>query len=178
MNKSRATSRLAVIYLLRAADSIFIESVRRRYDSQASSIGPHITIVSAFTTCDSIDSVGNAIEYSLRNLNSFPVKIEGVSVHRGRYLFLNVVDGLGHLHSLRKGILGHLNNIKLELQVDYLPHITLGRFATEEAAYSALDEVKDNVAGMELFIDSISLVNVEMGRASCVEAQFGLLSRT
>lgn len=108
-----------------------ISDIRRQYDPLHQLIAPHVTVVFPFESDLTTEAL---IEHMQSVIHTSPFemvlsKVEAVE----QYLFLMVQKGNDEIRSLYDALhTGILSD--LETRKDYLPHVTIGRLASFEAA--------------------------------------------
>lgn len=149
-NKSQTGITRCVHVFPRFENSEALNAIREKYDHLHDLIEPHITLVFPFESSLTQADVKEAVSEALKNQNSFKVKaegLEGVDSH-GFYLFLKITDGkdiLKKLHyKLHEGALEAYQS-PWTRDGSFKPHITLGRFQSQEDlddAIKALESVE------------------------------------
>jgi 2'-5' RNA ligase len=110
-------------------DTTKIEAFRRKYDPHYNLIKPHITLIFPIdNTLISRLSLSEYVKSVINNWKSFNIELGGFKKSWDHWLFLLVQKGkkeIIELHDeLYQGILlPHLKN-----NLEYIPHITIGRF--------------------------------------------------
>ena len=138
-----------------------IDEIRAKYDPLAKLVRPHITIVFPFEMEITNDELSIILENRLRDIKSFEIEMQGFSKCEdrfGNYLFLNVVKGteiITQLHDLL-----YSNEFgEFDLEIPYMPHMTVGKLKTVDDLNNAYDSVMGNKT---LFKCIITKISVEM----------------
>jgi 2'-5' RNA ligase len=128
--------------MLESADQI--EAVRQRFDPLASVLNAHVTLVFPFTPSAEVAEVLYPhVAAAVADLAPFPIRLTRPTPADGNYLFLQVARGdrlLIQLHDrLYSGLLGPF----LSPAHSYVPHVTVGRFASAGALSAAAPEARE-----------------------------------
>jgi 2'-5' RNA ligase len=139
-----------------------IHSIRERYDPLAKYIAPHITLVFPFKSNIGGQEIKEHIKKQMKGIEPFHIELQGISKESGNYLFLNLSKGKEQIIELQrrlyKGILEDYYPDFLK-KVEFLPHLTVGRFESDPLCNMAFEELK----GMqEIFADRIDEIVVEI----------------
>src|SRR5688572_33434583 len=67
-----------------------VVSFRDRFDPLARRVPPHLTLVHPFTDMLSDSALEDHVRSVATTISPFPIKLEGVTLHEGEYVFLNV----------------------------------------------------------------------------------------
>ena len=122
-----------------------LQRIREAYDPLAELVRPHITLVFSFLSPMSNEELLRLLEQELHMVRPFRIVLHGISRHSdasGHYLYLNVehgADKLQRLHSI------FYENVFREFDegVEFVPHITLGKFRDAQAMEDAYDRLKE-----------------------------------
>lgn len=138
-----------------------IDEIRKKYDPLAALVRPHITLVFPFEIEMTNEKLSRVLDNRLKNVKPFHIKLKGVSKEKddfGNYLFLEVVEGMDKLCTIYN-ILYENEFKKLDLGLQYVPHMTIGKLPTVEL----LDDAYNHVKSMEdCFSTVVDKVSVEM----------------
>ena len=122
-----------------------LQQIRNDYDPLADLVRPHITLVFSFLSPMSNEELLEILERRLRMIRPFRIVLHGISKHSdasGHYLFLNVEHGAEKLQRLHS--IFYENEFReFEAGVEYVPHMTLGKFRDQRAMEEAYDRLKD-----------------------------------
>ena len=137
-----------------------LQKIREAYDPLADLVRPHITIVFSFLSPMSNEELLEILERHLRMVRPFRIIARGITKHSdasGHYLFLNVEHGAEKLQRLSS--IFYENEFREFAEgVEYVPHITLGRFRDEQA----MEEAYQRLKGMEdTFRTTVYRISVE-----------------
>jgi len=119
-----------------------IEQIRRQYDPLAPAVKAHITLVFPFESDLAADALRAHVRQAVQGIGPFPVQLQTITGHNGRYLFLNIKQGKNQLISLHDKLYSGILN-PYRHSFDYLPHVTIGRFQDERAFRQAFAAVQD-----------------------------------
>lgn len=78
-----------------------IEEIRKHHDPLYKLVDPHITLVFPFHSDFSMRQVREHVICTLKDINVFRLKMNGVSGGGGGYLFLNVIEGEDELTEIQ-----------------------------------------------------------------------------
>jgi 2'-5' RNA ligase len=153
-------------------NSEILDSYRKKYDPLYDLINIHITLVFPFKSKLTSKDIKEHIRSSLSGVESFNVICNGFSKSSDGYIFLNVIDGFDRLVSINdklySGILSNFRN----KDIDYSPHITIGKIEQEEK----LDSILFDLNSLNLFFkDNIKNIYTEIIDSkgnSIVESKF------
>ena len=138
-----------------------IDSIRLWYDPLANLIRPHITIVFPFESDMSNEELSEVLEERLKDIEPFDIELKGFTKHSeesGKYLFLNMTVGAEAVKNIHD--LLYANEFKpFDPGYKYVPHITVGKFDSEQMLNSAYEHVKSID---DLFMFTVGKISVEM----------------
>ncbi|MGN0437157.1 MAG: 2'-5' RNA ligase family protein [Lachnospiraceae bacterium] len=136
-----------------------IDDIRKQYDPLAEVISPHITIVFPFDMDVSNEELSEILDKRLADVKPFPIEIFGISKHEdrfGNYLFLNLTKGADDVIKLHD-LLYKNEFAKLDLGLEYVPHITVGKLENENKLNEAYEKIKEFNGKFSCVIDKISV---------------------
>ena len=155
-----------------------INEIRQKYDPLAELVRPHITIVFPFESDITNDELSGILNNRLSEFSPFNIELRGFSKHRdssGNYLFLDLTKGADVVRKMHDIL--YANEFKSYDQwgLEYLPHMTVGKFNTEMEMDEAYETIKNIDA---VFTTKVSRISVEMigenGRTSLKSGQVHL----
>ncbi len=153
-------------------NSEILDNYRKKYDPLYNLINVHITLVFPFKSKLTDNDVNEHIRGVLLGVESFKISLHGFSKSSDGYIFLNVIDGFEELVKLNdklySGILSNFRNKDIE----YSPHITIGKIEKEEE----LDSILFDLNSLNLFFkDNVRTIYTEIIDSkgnSIVESKF------
>jgi 2'-5' RNA ligase len=153
-------------------NSEILDNYRKKYDPLYNLINVHITLVFPFKSKLTHNDVKEHIRGVLLGVESFKISFHGFSKSSDGHIFLNVIDGFEELvrlnDKLYSGILSNFRNKDIE----YSPHITIGKIEKEEE----LDSILFDLNSLNLFFkDNIRIIYTEIIDSkgnSIVESKF------
>ena len=120
-----------------------INDIRKKYDSLADLVLPHITIVFPFDSKLTNDELSLHLKMCLNDIQSFGIELEGFSKQEnkhGNYLLLNVVQGIAAIKNIHDRLYkGELE--QFDIGYDYAPHMTVGKVSSVGLLNKAFDDV-------------------------------------
>lgn len=147
-----------------------IDAIRAEYDPLSQLVQPHITLAFPFELKLSDEELSTFIDDKLLGIRPFTIRLHGISKSEntyGNYLFLDVTEGnekLAYIHS--KLYTDELKGLKPEQ--NYVPHMTIGKFKTEEELMHAYDKVKGLKAEFRTVVDTISIEMIGKNEESMI----------
>jgi 2'-5' RNA ligase len=144
----------------------YVDSFRRRYDPQVTRIMPHITLAFARgleTVPWSLARAG--ILGDLREMPPFTVHVAetGVFVQNGFVLWLRPTVEHDELVSLRNIVLKPFPDVAFERPDDFVPHISIGFFGTQDALLKARDIVQRELHPFSFRVAYVSFLQADEG---------------
>lgn len=142
-----------------------INEIREKYDPVVTNVKPHITLVFPFESTIEKEELRNWLNQTLSNVKCFEVELEGVikiSNDSKLYLCLEVKKGKEEIRIISNKLYGEiLESYKPEWlnQVEFIPHMTIGKFENHEELNSAYKEIGDM---KEKFYSKVDKVSVEI----------------
>ncbi|WIV21145.1 2'-5' RNA ligase family protein [Paenibacillus polygoni] len=149
-----------------------IEEIRKQHDPLYQLVDPHVTLVFPFHSDFSKDQLREHIVSALKDINTFYLKIYGVSGGSGGYLFLNVIEGKDELSEIHNRLYtGMLEQYKPDFlyNTDYIPHMTIGRIADKEELERLIEHYKTMNETFEELIKEISVEIIGDDEESIIE---------
>ena len=147
-----------------AAD--YVDSFRRRYDPHAARIMSHITLAFGQSLeTEQWSRARSAVARDLGATSPFSIRVAdtGIFVDGGFVLWLRPVDEHGELLALRGIVLRSFPGVAFERPDDYVPHISIGFFATQEALIAARDTVERELHPFSFRVASIAFLQADEG---------------
>ena len=122
-----------------------IDKIREKYDPLAKMVRPHITIVFPFDIQLSDEEIEKILDNRLNGIKAFEIEFQGFSKCEdkfGNYLFLEVVRGSDIIEDIHDTL--YENEFKkLDLELPYTPHMTVGKLSSVDELNNAYEEIKD-----------------------------------
>jgi 2'-5' RNA ligase len=139
-----------------------IQEIREKYDPLYKHVEPHITLVFPFWSELSTEELRAHIMESVRGINRFNIKLQGISNGGNGYIFLDIQEGANQIIELHRklytGCLEPFYPLFLK-EYKYLPHITVGRVQDEA---KQVEIVKSYRTFNEVFEDELTTISVEI----------------
>ncbi|MDP4147682.1 MAG: 2'-5' RNA ligase family protein [Bacillota bacterium] len=138
-----------------------INDIRKKYDSLADLVLPHITLVFPFDSDMTNEELNIHLKEILSYVLSFKIELEGFSKQQdryGNYLFLNVGQGMDVIKSIHD-VLYKDKLKKFDAGYDYVPHMTVGKVFSVELIDKAFDDVNKC---KDKFSTVVKKISVEM----------------
>lgn len=111
-----------------------INGIRKKYDSLADLVLPHITLVFPYDSELTNDELNLYLKECLIGIQPFKIELQGFSKKEnkyGNYLLLNVVIGMDEIKLIHDRL--YKDKLKqFEIGYDYVPHMTVGRVSSIE----------------------------------------------
>lgn len=130
--------RSLLIFLL-APEIDQINLYRKTYDPLYEAIQPHITIVFPFESNLENDVLISRIKKAISGVKHFSIQLSGFSTHHspdGFYIFLDLLHGKKEIMDLHQSLYRDLQ-FNEDPQYIYNPHVTIGRFLSENEMTNA-----------------------------------------
>ena len=154
-------------------DKTSINELRDEYDPYRDLIGVHITVV--FPVRVDEQALSKHIECVLQQWNPFTIRLTGFVLSFDQWLFLTVGEGEDRITRLFEDLYTGLLAPHRRHDIDYIPHVGLGYFGTQEYNPSdptavPLDEARYGEAlqtaeaanfDYECVLDRLSLVGID-----------------
>ncbi|MFO8016120.1 MAG: 2'-5' RNA ligase family protein [Candidatus Woesearchaeota archaeon] len=139
-----------------------IERIRKRYVPDYEKTEPHITLVYPFEFKDQ-DRLKEHISESLKEFEPFEISLRGLQKSsEGYYLYLLVDKGeekiAGMHEKLNGGILKNFRNADMP---EYIAHLSIGVFGSEEEREKAIDDISRMDVKFETKVESIQLLTID-----------------
>lgn len=138
-----------------------IDSIRIKYDPLAKLVRPHITLVFPFDSDMSNDELSGVLDERLKDIPQFNLILQGFSKQSGpdgNWLCLDVIAGTEKLRTIHDVL--YANEFKPFYHgFVYVPHMTVGRFDTEEELDKAFEIVKKKT---DSFACKVNMISAEM----------------
>src|SRR5215218_7234155 len=115
-----------------------IHRYRERFDPLANKIAPHVTLVFPFESAEvEGDALVDYVAERIRGMGSFDLEVPLPAVFEEGYVYLRIDSGAGRVRRMHDSLYaGDLRRL-LRTEVEYVPHITIGRYADERAEFEA-----------------------------------------
>ena len=138
-----------------------IQNIREKYDRLYMLVPPHITLVFPFTDDISNEDLYIKLKELIKDTKKFNVKFEGLSLSDDNFIFLNCVLGSKNIIDLHDKIYNNILPTHFKKDVEYVPHITLGKS-------NNIENLKDFDYEFETIIDEISLEEIGKNEESII----------
>lgn len=136
-----------------------LDNIRSEYDPLAKLVRPHITLVFPFKSHMSDKELAQILNARLHSLKSFHLSMGGVSKQEnvfGNYLFLDVSQGTEEICRIHKML--YDNEFKeFDIGLQYIPHITLGKFDTVPLLDNAFNKIGTMITAFHTTVNRISV---------------------
>jgi hypothetical protein len=123
-----------VVYFVPSALAKQVQPFREEYDPTARLIEPHLTIVFPVAGL-SEDVLAEHIAGVLKSWSPFTIQLTGFSKSWDQWLFLLVGNGNERVVKLHDELYAGILAPHLRKDLDYVPHVGLGHFATAGERY-------------------------------------------
>ena len=156
-----------------------IDKIRDKYDPLVNNVRPHITLVFPFESNIETEALKTHISTAVSEFSRFNIVLSQFTPDDtfGRYLFLNVHEGIEVIKKLHKkiytGILKEYYPDWLSEDV-YLPHITVGKFGSDEELAKAAADVKNIDDEFKTIVNKISVEIIDENEDSIIEVEVPL----
>src|SRR2546426_1185981 len=130
-----------VVYFLPSALAKQLQSFREEYDPTARLIEPHLTIVFPVAGL-SKEVVAQHVGRVLEKWSPFTIQFTGFTKSWDQWLFLLVGRGNQQVVELHDQLYSGILAPHLWKDLDYVPHVGLGHFATTEERYDVLNPTR------------------------------------
>lgn len=154
-----------------------IDRIREKYDPLADKVKPHITLVFPFNSQISSPELENHIKEIVSKISPFHLSLQKITPAKGNYLFLNVDQGkeeIIKLHQLLyQGLLADYYPKWLK-DIEYLPHMTVGKIENEADFIKAVEETKKMDELFTTIVDKISVEIIGEEDESIIEMELPL----
>ena len=157
-----------------------INSIRDKYDPLAEHVRPHITLVFTFESNLISEDIKEHLTQVLKEVSPFKLTLQQIvkiDNPLGKYLFLSIKEGKEQLVDLNKRLYtGILQAHKPEWlnENTYLPHMTLGCFASTAELETAYKETQVITESFSTIVEKISVEIVDDNEDSIIEAEVSL----
>ncbi|MBA3239484.1 MAG: 2'-5' RNA ligase family protein [Parachlamydiaceae bacterium] len=132
-----------------------IEILRIQYDPLFKLILPHITLVFPFESTISTQALYEHIQWVLKDINPFLIKLHDFTGTFDQYIFLNVKKGNDQIIELHDRLYsGLLSNFR-DFRFSFHPHLTIGKFRDEKMLVTALAKMSLDRTQFETEISKI-----------------------
>ena len=159
-----------------------INALRRQYDPNYNLIAPHITLVFPFSEEVNEQGLMDHINNVLREKRSFKITLSGLRKSDDHWLFLLIDDGKQDLIELHNRLYTGILAPYLVAGIEYIPHLSLGRFAQSDATaacergkkcpfdsqnyWEALKKAREQNLYYECMVDRIHLLKIDAEKIS------------
>lgn len=158
-----------------------INEIREIYDPVVNNVKPHITLVFPFESSIGEDELRKWLTVTLKNTRCFEVEVKDVikiSSDSMFYLCLEVKKGRKEIKKisskLYRGILKEYKPKWLN-HVEFIPHMTIGKFTNAEELNSAYEEISSLKEKFHSKVDKVSVEIVIENDVAIREIEVDLL---
>lgn len=146
-----------------AAD--YVNDFRRRYDPHVARILPHITLAVApeLDACDWMPARPR-IKQALAQISPFTVHVAELGTFMDDpVLWLRPTTPHGELLTLRQMTLGSFPDVEFDRVDDFVPHISIGFFASHQALLQAMNAVRPELIPFSFRVAYVSYLQADEG---------------
>ena len=168
-------TKLAVVAYptLEERDHEWIESIRARYDPQASWVRPHFTLV--FPAEALTETVVAEASRVLSRQGSMPFAVRRAAAHRdpagvGGHVFLVPDEGHDEIVALHDRLYAGVLRPYLRADLPYVPHITVGARPSFEECERLADQLNEAHSVLRGTLQDVEVLEVGDGEVRCVKA--------
>jgi 2'-5' RNA ligase len=151
----------------------YVDTFRQRYDPAMAHIMPHITLAFA-QELDTADWMlaRPRIHVALSQITPFEIHVSRVATFAdGLVMWLQPTDEHGELVMLRQTILELLPGVAFDRIHDFVPHISIGFFASHEVLDEARAAVQRELVPFSFAVSAVSFLQADQGNVwQCVDA--------
>jgi 2'-5' RNA ligase len=152
-----------------------IEAIRKRFDPMAGVLGFHVTIVFPFS---GPPAVAEHVQRRLENVAPFDFELGGPVRGDEVYVFLQVMRGVGAFLELHGSLYSAPLAPHLSSEHRYVPHMTIGRLPTAEAANVAIETAAAHIpSAMRGTVRSLALYRTRRSATGRSRNHFSALKR-
>lgn len=155
-----------------------IESVRQRIDPQAGMIAAHVTLVFPFQSPLPSGAIRSHVAGVAERTAAFRVRLAGVRISDGEYLYLDIDEGRQHVIALHQQLYtGPLADFHSS-ERPYEPHVTIGRSADARALEDARLYASPLVPASYAAIDELAIFRLDAPDVGSVDSSVPLALTT
>ncbi|WP_125606397.1 2'-5' RNA ligase family protein [Lapidilactobacillus bayanensis] len=139
-----------------------IDQIRAQYDSLATHIRPHISLVFPFeSSCPDVLII-DAVKRIATQFGSFAIQLSNVGgAPEAGYVWLEVANGSAIITALHDALYQQLEFSRyLRADLAYIPHVTIGQGLNEEVAKNLLSQLQAKNWQFETVVNSISIEHI------------------
>jgi hypothetical protein len=151
--------------VLKAVDRDWIQSIRRQFDPQYEFIDPHFTLLfpTQQANRETLEAhvracVWSTVHFPFVLRCALPVKDAFSPL---THLFLAPDEGFSNLVRLHDILYSGTMMVELNLNIPYIPHITVGAFNEASACKHAADILNERSFSIEGTIECVNLLSVD-----------------
>src|ERR1043166_578349 len=106
-----------------------IDRYRERFDPLAQKIAPHVTLVFPFELTNlENDALAQHVAERIQGIGAFDLELSLPAVLDGGYIYLGINSGARQIRRLHDSLYTGFLRAFLRTDVDFVPHITIGRY--------------------------------------------------
>ncbi len=168
----------AIIYVLKI-NTKDINIFRKKYDPSWKIIASHITLFAPISQVSEKELI-NHIDSTIKNTNSFPIHLTGLTITADNHLFLLVKEGNEKIVTLYNELYSGILISYQQTYFPFIPHLTLGVFQTkdnhsdDELYKKALIEAENMKLDITSTFDSLFLIKGDGINPAQVIQEFNL----
>ena len=140
-------------------DDSKIQELRKKYSPYYNVIKPHITLVFPFPDMD-MEEVENHVSKILKNFTQFNLRLVGLVKSFDNWLFLGIEEGNDKIVELHDQLYTGILREHLRKDIEFIPHVGLGLFKTDEEYQKAENEAKKLNLNYKCKAKSIYLIHL------------------
>jgi 2'-5' RNA ligase len=157
-------------------DTHLINRFRKKYDPQHHLIEPHITLVFPISDFHDESDLIHHVESVTKDLESFPIHLQGLQRSNDNYLFLLLAEGNADIINLHTELYTGILAAYRREDLPYVPHLTLGSFSGNADTYSeVLEEAEQLGLDYHCELDSVHILKIDDRKTQIVWSRECLL---
>ena len=137
-----------------------IREFRKKYDPHFQLINPHITVVFPFPDIEK-EKIKSHISKIIKKHNGFSLRLKGLVKSFDNWLFLTMKEGNDKIVKLHDQLYTGILKEHLREDIEFIPHVGLGLFETEEEYKKAENEAKNLNLDYKCKVKSIHLIHLK-----------------
>lgn len=150
-----------------------IDKIREKYDPLYDKVKPHITLIFPFESELTTEEIKIYLKETLKDIRQFELKLQKIT-YLGQWLFLNINKGRDVLIELHTSLYNIFPVNKPSWLNEYSPHMTIGKFDTEQESRQAYESVKGISAIFHTTVTKVSVEVIGENEESIIEYEYSL----